>query len=132
MDIQVFDGILETLAHSSSGLNDICKTNGISRETFYAWMREDKSLSDRYARAKELQMDFMADEIIKIADNDSADDTPFTGANHVNRAKVQIDARKWVMSKLAPKKYGDKVDVTSGGERIEHTVIQWGDKKVGI
>jgi hypothetical protein len=36
----------------------------------------------------------------------------------VARSKLQIDARKWKASKLAPKKYGDKMDLTTDGEKI--------------
>ena len=55
-------------------------------------------------RAREVQADHFADEIIEIVDTEP----------DANRARVRMDGRKWVSSKLAPKKYGDKVQV--GGD----------------
>ena len=86
---------------------------------------DKKEFLERYTCAREAQADLLADQIINIAD-DHKDDTiinPSTGAPQMNaewvaRCKLQIDARKWKASKLAPKKYGDKVDVTTGGEKI--------------
>jgi hypothetical protein len=40
-----------------------------------------------------------------------------------NRSRLRIDARKWVASKLKPKVYGDKTDITSGGEQLKQTTI---------
>lgn len=37
----------------------------------------------------------------------------------VQRSKLRVDARKWVAAKLKPKKYGDKIDVTSGNEPVK-------------
>ena len=38
----------------------------------------------------------------------------------INRSKVRIDARKWMLGKMQPKKYGDKLDVTTDGEKINN------------
>lgn len=78
-------------------------------ETIRVWLIDDGEFSAQYARAREEQADFYADEIIDIAD----------AAKDANLARLQIDARKWKASKLVPKKYGDKVDVNHSGA-IEH------------
>ncbi len=69
------------------------------------WYAFEKRLSHgdnatRYARAKELAMDALADQIFDISD-----DVP-TDKDAIAKARLQVDTRKWVMSKLAPKKYG--------------------------
>jgi hypothetical protein len=70
----------------------------------------------QYARAREAQADFLAEEILQIAD-DGENDTYATengpAVNHdvVQRSRLRVDARKWLASKLAPKKYGDKLAV---------------------
>jgi hypothetical protein len=64
----------------------------------------------------------MADEILEISDHREEDHTPFTGMNVVQRDRLRIDTRKWLLSKLEPKKYGDKVDVTSGNEPIKQNL----------
>jgi hypothetical protein len=67
----------------------------------------------------------MLDEILEIADDTSQDTTitdfgPKPDTEWISRSKLRVDARKWAMSKLAPKKYGDakSIDLTSKGERI--------------
>jgi hypothetical protein len=117
----VFDAICLEIATSSSSLKVICSNNGISYTTLKNWLNSGtEAMIAQYARAKEDQMDFLGEEILEIADDDSADDTPFTGINHVHRDKLKIEARKWLMGKLKPKKYGEKLDVTTDGEKINN------------
>ena len=69
--------------------------------TVYNWIRNEDGFLEQYQRAREDQADHYADQIIEIAD--STEDPA--------KARVQIDARKWVSSKLKPKSYGDKLEV---------------------
>lgn len=71
--------------------------------TFYKRLSSDAEFADRYARAREAQAHREADEIKAIAD----EATP----ENAQVARLQIDARKWRASKLAPKVYGDKVAI---------------------
>jgi hypothetical protein len=61
---------------------------------------------ERYAYARERQAEYFGDETKEIADN--CEETP----EAINKARLRIDQRKWFASKLAPKKYGDKSEVT--------------------
>jgi hypothetical protein len=77
----------------------------------------------QYARARELQADYHIDEIVEIADdstNDYMQDKDSAGyklnGEHIQRARLRVDTRKWVASKLAPKKYGDKLDLNQTGQ----------------
>jgi hypothetical protein len=70
---------------------------------------ERRGFSAQYARAREAQADCWASEIVDLADETLAD------ANHVAKARLQIDARKWVASKLMPRKYGDRVSAELTG-----------------
>src|SRR5262249_35030554 len=82
-----------------------------------AWLdgRSDQvqhSKTRRYARARESLMDWYAEEILKIAFDDSGDliidgDRVMSGHHVVQRARLKVDTVKWIMAKLAPKKYGD-------------------------
>lgn len=66
-----------------------------------------------YVQAREIQADYLADEILDISDNNRGDTITDSSGNPrcdnewVNRSKLRVDARKWVASKLRPKKYGD-------------------------
>ncbi len=112
---ELFDAICDEIAHSSLGLVSICKSKELNASTFYDWIKVDVERNNKYARAREMQADFLADEIIEIADETSNDtikgDEGQEYANHewINRSRLKVDARKWKASKLYPKKYGDKV-----------------------
>lgn len=105
----------------------------LSSKTFYEWLdyEGNEEKVKQYARACEDRADFMADEILDIADSSEGDlyvddngDTKIDG-NTVQRARIQIDARKWLMSKMAPKKYGDKLDIEQSGS----LTLQWNEEK---
>jgi hypothetical protein len=83
----------------------------MSNTLFYRLIKENKELNERYARAKEIYADSIFDEIIEISDHSNEDHTPFTGGNVIQRDRLKVDARKWILSKLEPKKYGDKLDI---------------------
>lgn len=113
---QLFDDICERISKSSDGLYKICHEHGIGTFAFYEWIKEDKELANKYAHAREAQAEFLADQIIQLADDRTGDlvDSEFGqqgNAANVQRSKLQVDARKWIAAKLKPKKYGDKVEV---------------------
>ena len=101
-----------------------CKELGISRMKFYSLIQTDTDIANNYARAKEIDAERFADEILEIADGSDNDyvnteEGVKFQSEHVQRAKLRVDTRKWLLSKRLPKKYGDKVDVTTGGKPIE-------------
>jgi hypothetical protein len=115
---QLINAILNEFTNSSSiSTQSACNKHGLSAREWWEWCEKDDELSQRYARAKERQAEMMAQEIVTIAD-DSSDDELFTEdgkriTNHefINRSRLRVDARKWVASKLLPKKYGEKQQV---------------------
>lgn len=120
---QLFDDICEVITTSSIGLAKICKEYGVSYGSFYSWMRQNDELVNRYTRAREMQADYLAEQILEIADDSSQDElnTDFgviENKEFVNRSKLRVEARKWIAAKLKPKKYGDKIDHTTDGEKI--------------
>lgn len=102
-------------------LRSICREDGMpSAGTVCRWLAEHKEFQEQYAHAREAQGEVHADGIVEIADNA----TPET----VAQDKLRIDARKWVASKLKPKKYGDKVQQEVSGsigvETIERRIVK--------
>lgn len=91
-----------------------------SARTIYLTLATDAEFSHQYARAREAQLERWEDEILEIADDGTndwmqrghGDDDPVEVPNHehISRSKVRIDARKWLMAKRLPKKYGDRVE----------------------
>ena len=93
-----------------------------TRDMFYKWIREDASFAEDYEKATQYRADFLADEILEIADDDlgdfdvrDLDDETIAKIDQIRlaRAKVKIDARKWIAAKMSPKKYGNNVKVES-------------------
>lgn len=105
-----------------------------SAGTVYNWLLEEdkKEFLKQYAYARNAQAEHLFDELLEIADDGSNDLMTITKGDHsyevenkevVNRSRLRVDTRKWYLSKVLPKKYGDKVDVTSGGEVIKGNTI---------
>lgn len=120
-NIDIQNTICDKIASSSSGLNSICKELKISPSSVYKWLSEDEAFSEMYTRARETQADFLADEILEIADDNTRDTKVIQKGGQtmevedtewVNRSKLKIEARKWIAAKLKPKKYGDKLDAS--------------------
>jgi hypothetical protein len=96
---EFIDRICQGLENGLS-LVQVCKqANMPSRATVLRWMREKPEIESAIARAREEQADYLADELIAIADDESL--TP-------ESRKVMINTRQWAASKLKPKKYGDR------------------------
>lgn len=104
--------------------------------TVFKWLNVHKDFVEQYARAKEEQADAIFDEILDIADNSTndymtrknADGTDYEAVNQENiqRARLRIDARKWMAGKLRPKKYGEKIDHNVSGA-LTVSVINFSD-----
>ncbi|MFA6972397.1 MAG: hypothetical protein WC208_13510 [Gallionella sp.] len=122
----VMDHVCNEIATSSRGIGKIlsngCNGNTLPKySTFMCWLEEEKALSDRYAKAKDAQADFMADEMLEIADSNAEYVVDSQGVSRKDSADVQhkrlrVDTRKWLASKLKPKKYGDKTTIAGDAE----------------
>jgi hypothetical protein len=112
---EIGDLICAELAEGIS-LRTVCKADGMpDKKTVFRWLRSHPEFAKQYAIAKEEAADAWAEEILDIADDGTNDwitdekgRTVFNG-EHVQRSRVRIDTRKWIASKLKPKKYGDKI-----------------------
>lgn len=131
-DQGVADEICERLAKGQS-LRKICHADRDdfipSRSTVLKWLNENDAFASQYARAREAQADHFVDEIVAIADGEGlsiaiGDEDPQTYPTDHNRDRLRIDARKWVASKLAPKKYGDRIAHVGGGEGEAPIAVQ--------
>src|SRR6476620_379009 len=93
------------------------------RTAVYDWISERHEFADKYARARQAQAEGYIDEIISISDGVAG----CTDSAVVNAARLAIDTRKWVASKLLPKKYGDKIGIDSTGSLTIKIVHGLGD-----
>lgn len=101
-----------------------------SRILFNEWIDSDENLAIQYVRACEDRADKIFEEILDIADETSndvlqmdMDGTIVERTNHevIQRSRLRVDARKWMLGKMQPKKYGDSssLDITSKGDKID-------------
>ena len=107
------DAVLQNMRDGNS-LRKSCLLAGVKIGTFLDWVAKDAQLAEQYARAREILLEYHAEEILEIADKAvGSTESGATDTGAVQKQKLQIDSRKWILSKLAPKKYGDKIDHTS-------------------
>lgn len=110
------------LIASGKSLRSICESKEMpDKSNVFVWLAKYPEFQDQYARAREIQADVIFDEMTDIADDATNDFMEVKlksgeivmGVNkeHIQRSRLRIDARKWVLGKMKPKKYGDKVDV---------------------
>ena len=105
-NLELTSRICERLATGES-LRSICRDDDMpSLASIFLWLAKHPEFSEQYTRAREAQAEAHADRIVEIADDDTIDP---------NHKRIMVDARKWVASKLKPKRYGDKVDLEHSG-----------------
>lgn len=114
-------------------LRKVCMADDMpSRVTVFSWIEKHPEFLNQYIRAREYQVEYWLDETIDISDESSsdlmADEYGNLKTDHevVKRSQIRIQARQWSIVKMAPKKYGDKVqqEVTGkDGEALVQPVI---------
>jgi hypothetical protein len=127
----IFSNILLEIEKGRALRNVLKDADMPSSQTFYNWLQNDEIKSKRYARACEVRADAIFEDILDIADDSSGDITynkdgdEILNSEFVQRSRLRVDARKWIVSKLNPKKYGDKIENTHLGELS----IKWEEVK---
>lgn len=109
-DLGGAEKVNEILVRIATGelLRDILKEPGMPcLSKFVLGVAENQQLGDAHARARELQMDTYAEELVVVATDRSRDDEK-GGATAVARDRLHIDTLKFLMAKIAPKRWGDK------------------------
>lgn len=89
---------------TGNSLRSFCKIHGMEANTVYRWMRERPDFQQRYAHAHEDRADSLADEMCDIADEVAANGGSIEA---VQAARLRIDTRKWIASKLRPGRWGE-------------------------
>lgn len=99
---EIADRICAELAMRRS-LKSICEREdwAPSESCVYNWLNQNPAFVEKYTRARDYQIEAYVDEMVEIADDDSADP---------NSRRVRVDTRKWIASKLKPKKYGERIE----------------------
>ena len=129
----IFNGICDNVVKNKISFNKAIEDSEITIMTFYRWLTKNESFKQSYNYAREIRADVLFEEIIEIADNTEegvkTKDTPKgliteTGDMTEHR-RLKIDARKWVVSKMNGKKYGNNTsdDDNKGDNEITITIV---------
>lgn len=129
------DEICRRIADGES-LRAVCRDENMPAESAVrAWSIDpEHPISAQYEKARESQYARWAEELLEIADDGTNDyverqrqdgsSVEAVDAEHIQRSRLRVDTRKWLLSKLLPKRFGDKVEIGGpGGGPIEHSVV---------
>lgn len=108
--------VLAAVAAGTS-LGKACRDNAVvTKSSFMRWLGEDVALADRYARARGEGLQAKAEEICDLTDEppERGPDGKIDGG-WVQNQRLKVDSRKWLVSKLLPKEYGDRIDMSHSG-----------------
>ncbi len=114
---EIATAICERLAAGET-LRAICRAEGMPPEgTVRGWVIDNAGpgFAERYTRARDIGQDVRADEVLEIADGFDGKET--------DRDRLRVDARKWYLSKLAPKRYGDRLALLDETPNVGNTVV---------
>ena len=122
---KIFDDICDLLV-SGKSLRTALKEVNFSYKTFYEWIREDKNKSEQYARATIERAELMFEDMLDIADKiPELTKTKFgtsIDTGDVQHQRLRVDTRKWALSKMMPKKYGNASEANDKDEDSEITI----------
>lgn len=131
--------VLNELAEGKS-LRAICADHDClpSPKVIREWVSKDvDGFRDKYAQAKEEMLESWAEDIVHIADESNHDTVVSETGEHpdnewINRSRLRVDTRKWLLSKLLPKRYGEKSVHEIGGIGGGPIQYGWGDKPPSV
>jgi hypothetical protein len=110
------------LIANGMSVRELCRRDDMpGMSTFFEWAALKSDFAELYAKAKKAQVEFLGEELLDIADDGTNDWLERLGddgkpigyavnGEHIQRSRLRIDTRKWVMAKLMPRKYGDKLE----------------------
>lgn len=113
-DPKIADAVLSAMEDDGQSLRQAALQAGTKASTFLGWVDSDNNLAERYARARQALIDYREDELregvlapVPTTANGSLDSAA------VAEKRLIWDARRWHLSKLAPQKFGDRIDHVS-------------------
>lgn len=130
--------VFEEMAQGTS-LREVCRTHEDfpAPSTVLLWLSEDPLAAEQYARARAERADYWFDRMYTVAlearqaVQEESEDSRRTSAV-VAAYKLEVDALKWQLARMDPKRYGDRVDVTSGGEKVAGVTLELFGKEVRL
>ena len=111
--------VVDSMVAESLSLRKASAKHQITPQSFLREVADNPALADQYDRARASVIERLADEVLELADAPVPKlDNGATDPGMVRQRQLQVDTRKWFLSKLAPKIYGDRLDVQVSDTRI--------------
>ena len=115
---EIFNEICVLISDSGNSLRKVLNDNSMpSSRTFYKWLEDDEAKVKQYACACEDRSDKIFEDILTISDATAEDKiidldgNELINHNVIQRDRLRVDSRKWMLGKMNPKKYSDKIQV---------------------
>ena len=109
-DPEVADRLLEAISDGAS-LTKACQEHGIARRTVRQWLADRPDFAAEHKAAHTLRLEKLADDVIDLVDSVAGCENNA----RVTAARNQADARRWLLSKVLPAMYGDRVEIAGDG-----------------
>lgn len=128
---EIINTICDRISKGESLRSVLRSENMPSLSNFFAWIDNNKDFQNQYARATELRAETIFEDILNISDStdndiiELPDGSKVTNHHAINRDRLRVDSRKWMLAKMMPKKYGEKLDIdhTTKGNEINQTPV---------
>ena len=122
--------ICNDVIENKISFNEAVDRSDISLVTFYKWITDSIELQKLYNYARQIRSDVLFEEIVEIADTteegvvikETDKGTEIRRGDMTEHRRLKIDARKWVVAKMQPKKYGEKLDLTSDNKALKSDI----------
>lgn len=119
------------MVESGYGLPQIAAALGCTHPAIMHWIREDlannggQEIANAYTKSVEIRTELMAAELLEIADDRKfMESHPALAGAMVTQQRLAVDTRKWLMAKMMPRKYGDRVEVSGNPDAPVLTRIE--------
>jgi len=116
-DQKIADAVCDLLEDGQS-LRKAAESQGVSARTILNWTKQNPDFFTQYTRARDIGYRLLADEILEISDEvtleakyDGEDVKLDLSAGSVARNRLRVDTRKWMLAKMLPKIYGEKIEI---------------------
>jgi len=133
---EIFNEICRQIAEEGKSLRSVLLSDNMpTSQTFYKWVDSSEEKTVHYVRATDKRADLIFEEILHIADTPKEGTTTketekgveITTGDMIQHRRLQVDARKWMLGKMNPKKYSDKnTTIHEGGDQPIQTIVSLG------
>lgn len=117
-------------------LRSVCRDDDMPEgSTVFKWLHDKPDFAEQYTRACEERSEAFGEDILEISDDGRNDWMTANGHKMPNRevlerSKLRVETRKWLMAKMKPRKYGEKVDLTSDGKAMPIPILGGASLKI--